>query len=232
MLAFGRVDPMSSAIERILEVAVGAAIGLLVALVVAPSTAIAFKMRRAAVCRRADTAETMGVLVQGVLNATAIGTAMSPTRNRIGVAMVALDAVGGEAERERLFRLDEGAETGPMRRLRCCACGSIWYSSAAPLARRSVGRCDEQLRPLLEDVVAGASAWLRDAAVALHRWRRGRHPHRRHRTLAAAAWTAGSRRYAAGHRPAVVQVMRPSASSPQASRWSRCTATCRTSTGS
>src|SRR6185369_8643083 len=64
MPAFSHVDPLQSAIDRILEVAVGAAIGVLVALVVAPSTAHR-QMRDAAARLLEQMAETMGILAQG-----------------------------------------------------------------------------------------------------------------------------------------------------------------------
>jgi uncharacterized membrane protein YccC len=186
MPAFSHVDPLHSAMDRILEVAVGAAIGLLVALVVAPSTA--HRQMRAAASRLLEQmAETMGILAQGILDGMTIDD-VSRLEDRIGAAMVALDAVGGEAERERLIRLTLGVQTGPMRRTLLRLRHDLVFLGRAigsPLGEAM----HERLRPMLEDVVAGTSAWLRDAAVAL---RTGAGPpaiDRLHRTLT--AWTAG-----------------------------------------
>ncbi|MBI2737324.1 MAG: FUSC family protein [Rhodospirillales bacterium] len=186
MPAFSRVDPLHSAIDRILEVAVGAAIGLLVALVVAPSTA--HRQMRAAAARLLDQmAETMGTLAQGILNGMTIDD-VTRLQDRIGTAMVALDAVGGEAERERLVRLASGEQTGPLRRTLLRLRHDLVFlgrAIGAPFGEQM----HERLRPLLEDVVAGTSAWLRAAAVAL---RTGAEPppvERLQRTLA--TWTAG-----------------------------------------
>jgi uncharacterized membrane protein YccC len=186
MPAFSHVDPLHSAIDRILEVAVGAAIGLLVALVVAPSTAHR-EMGAAAARLLEQMAETMGILARGILDGMTVDD-VTRLQDRIGAAMVALDAVSGEAERERLIRLNAQAQTGPMRRTLMRLRHDLVFlgrAIGAPLGETM----HERLRPLLEDVVAGTSAWLRDAAVAL---RTGGEPpaiDRLQRTLA--AWTAG-----------------------------------------
>jgi hypothetical protein len=107
-------DVMDSAIDRVLEVAVGALTGLLVSFVVLPS--------RAHNQVRANAAKVLELLASA-LNELLSGLtrgrdndALHRLQDGIGAALAALNAIGAEAERERAARLSSGPDTGPLLR--------------------------------------------------------------------------------------------------------------------
>jgi len=110
----GQMSPLESAIDRILEVAVGAITGLVVSFLVLPS--------RAYSQMRINAAQVLGLLaaaVQELLAGLTRGRdndALHALQDGIGQAITGLNAIGGEAERERSARLSSGPDTGPLLR--------------------------------------------------------------------------------------------------------------------
>jgi uncharacterized membrane protein YccC len=107
-------NPLDSAIDRVLEVMVGACTGLLVSFLVLPSRA--HSLVRANASR---VLELMASAVDGLLSSLTRGRdndALHRLQDGIGAALVDLDAIGAEAERERAARLATGPDTGPLLR--------------------------------------------------------------------------------------------------------------------
>jgi uncharacterized membrane protein YccC len=112
--AMSHIDPLSSAIDRVGEVAVGALIGLAVSFIVLPSRAhvqIRGAAARVLELIAAAFAELLAGLSRGRDN-----DALHRIQDGIGTALVELNATGAEAERERKARLSSGADTGPLLR--------------------------------------------------------------------------------------------------------------------
>jgi hypothetical protein len=105
---------LDSAIDRVLEVAVGALTGLSVSFLVLPSRAHS-QIRTSA----ARVLELMASALHEMLSGLTRGRdndALHALQDGIGAALVALNAVGAEAERERTARLSTGPDTGPLLR--------------------------------------------------------------------------------------------------------------------
>jgi hypothetical protein len=108
------VTPLGSAIDRVLEVAVGAITGLLVSFLVLPSRAhsqIRVRAARMLELLAAALTELLSGLTRGRDN-----NALHGLQDGIGTALVGLNAVGVEAERERAAKLSSGPDTGPLLR--------------------------------------------------------------------------------------------------------------------
>lgn len=107
-------DPIGSAIDRVMEVTVGALTGLLVSFFVLPS--------RAHNQIRASAARTLGLIAAAFSELLAGLTrghdndALHRIQDGIGKALVELNALGAEAERERAAHLSTGPDTGPLLR--------------------------------------------------------------------------------------------------------------------
>ncbi|MCP3474369.1 FUSC family protein [Bradyrhizobium sp. CCGUVB1N3] len=107
-------DPMTSAIDRVSEVAVGAITGLLVSFLVLPSRAI--RQIRAGAARLLELiADAFTELLAGLTRGRD-NDALHRIQDGIGTAMVGLNTTGAEAERERAARLSSGPDTGPLLR--------------------------------------------------------------------------------------------------------------------
>jgi len=108
------VSPLDSAIDRVLEVAVGAVTGLLVSFLVLPS--------RAHSQLRTNAARVLELLASALSELLASLTrprdndALHLLQDGIGQALVGLNTTGAEAERERASRLSSGPDTGPLLR--------------------------------------------------------------------------------------------------------------------
>lgn len=107
-------DPLASAIDRVLEVMVGAVCGLLASFFVLPSRA--HSQLRASAARTleliaAALAELLAGLTRGLDN-----DALHRIQDGIGSAVTGLNATGAEAERERAAHLSSGPDTGPLLR--------------------------------------------------------------------------------------------------------------------
>src|SRR4030081_2655684 len=107
-------NPLDSALDRVMEVAVGAVTGLLVSFFVLPSRAHhqirvsgaqLLELIAAAFC------ELLAGLTRGRDN-----DALHRIQDGIGAALVGLNATGAEAERERAAHLSRGPDTGPLLR--------------------------------------------------------------------------------------------------------------------
>jgi len=105
---------LESAIDRVLEVTVGALTGLLVSFVVLPSRAHSQVRTRAATALELM-ASALHELLSGLTRGRDNDT-LHRLQDGIGAALVALNAIGIEAERERNARLSSGPDTGPLLR--------------------------------------------------------------------------------------------------------------------
>lgn len=107
-------DPMTSAIDRVSEVGVGAVTGLLVSFLVLPSRAV--RQIRASAARLLELiADAFTELLAGLTRGRDTD-ALHRIQDGIGTAMVGMNAIGAEAERERAARLSSGPDTGPLLR--------------------------------------------------------------------------------------------------------------------
>lgn len=107
-------DPMTSAIDRVSEVGVGAITGLLVSFIVLPSRAV--RQIRAASAQLLELiADAFTELLAGLTRGRD-NDALHRIQDGIGTAMVGMNAIGAEAERERAARLSSGPDTGPLLR--------------------------------------------------------------------------------------------------------------------
>src|SRR4030081_413268 len=107
-------NPLDSAIDRLLEVMVGALTGLLVSFFVLPSRAhaqIRLSAARTLELIAAALSELLAGLTRGLDN-----DALHQIQDGIGTAIADLNATGAEAERERAARLSSGPDTGPLLR--------------------------------------------------------------------------------------------------------------------
>jgi uncharacterized membrane protein YccC len=107
-------SPVGSAIDRVMEVAVGALTGLLVAFLVLPSRAhsqLRLNAARALDLLAAALSELLAGLARGRDN-----DALHRIQDGIGAALVDLNATGAEAERERAAHLSSSPDTGPLLR--------------------------------------------------------------------------------------------------------------------
>jgi uncharacterized membrane protein YccC len=107
-------NPLDSAIDRVMEVTVGAVTGLVVSFLVLPSRAV--NQIRANAARllellAAAFAELLAGLTRGLDN-----DALHRIQDGIGLAVTGLNATGAEAERERAVHLSSGPDTGPLLR--------------------------------------------------------------------------------------------------------------------
>ena len=107
-------NPLDSAIDRVLEVTVGALTGLLVSFLVLPSRAVSqIRVNAARLLEliAAAFAELLAGLTRGLDN-----DALHRIQDGIGAAVTGLNATGAEAERERAAHLSSGPDTGPLLR--------------------------------------------------------------------------------------------------------------------
>jgi uncharacterized membrane protein YccC len=106
--------PLDSAIDRVLEVTVGAVTGLLVSFFVLPSRA--HSLIRVNAARMLDLiAAVLSELLAGLTRGRD-NDALHALQDGIGAAMAGLNATGAEAERERAAHLSSGPDTGPLLR--------------------------------------------------------------------------------------------------------------------
>jgi uncharacterized membrane protein YccC len=111
---FSHVAPLDSAIDRVMEVTVGALTGLLVSFFVLPSRA-----HRQIRISAARTLELIAVAFSKLLAGLTHGLdndALHRIQDGIGKSLVELNALGAEAERERAAHLSRGSDTGPLLR--------------------------------------------------------------------------------------------------------------------
>jgi hypothetical protein len=112
--AIHQSNPLDSAIDRVMEVTVGALTGLAVSFLVLPSRAISqvrVSAARLLELLAAAFAELLAGLTRGLDN-----DALHRIQDGIGAAVTSLNATGAEAERERTAHLSLGPDTGPLLR--------------------------------------------------------------------------------------------------------------------
>jgi uncharacterized membrane protein YccC len=112
--AMSHGNPLDSAIDRVLEVTVGAITGLAVSFLVLPSRAhsqIRLSAARVLELLSAVLDQLLSGLTRGRDNDT-----LHALQDGIGTAIAALNALGAEAERERAAKLSSGPDTGPLLR--------------------------------------------------------------------------------------------------------------------
>ena len=107
-------SPLDSAIDRVLEVAVGAITGLAVSFLVLPSRAHS-QLRAGAAQLLELLASALTELLSGLTHGRD-NNALHELQDGIGAALANLNAIGAEAERERGAKLSSGPDTGPLLR--------------------------------------------------------------------------------------------------------------------
>jgi uncharacterized membrane protein YccC len=106
--------PVASALDRIMEVALGGVTGLIVSFLLLPSNAHPLVV--AAAARTLDQmARALGELVAGLTHGLDMDS-LHRIQDGIGQALVQMNAVGAEAEHERSAGLTVGPDTGPLLR--------------------------------------------------------------------------------------------------------------------
>ena len=162
--AMHHANPLDSAIDRVMEVTVGALTGLTVSFLVLPSRAVSQIRVNAAVLLEllaAAFAELLAGLTRGLDN-----DALHRIQDGIGAALASLHATGLEAERERGVRLSTGPDTGPLlrtiQRLRHDVV-MIGRASVVPLPANVQARL---ARPL-SDVSSAIVTYMRAVAASL-----------------------------------------------------------------
>ncbi len=108
------VTPVASALDRIIEVALGGVTGLAVSFLLSPSNS--HRVIAAAAARTLEQmAWTLGRLLAGLTHGLDV-EALHRIQDRIGEALVQLNVMGTEAEHERSAHLAAGPDTGPLLR--------------------------------------------------------------------------------------------------------------------
>jgi uncharacterized membrane protein YccC len=157
-------DPLSSAINRVLEVALGAVVGLVVSFVVLPSSA--HRQTRQAASRILDLmARALTALIDG-LHRGLDPDELHRLQDGIGQGLTDLNTIGVEAERERKARLSSEADTGPLRRTLLRLRHDlviVGRAASTPLP----DALEARLAPRLDEIAQAASTYLRACSTAL-----------------------------------------------------------------
>ena len=106
--------PLASAVDRVIEVALGGVTGLLISFLLLPSRAHP-QVVEAAARTLNQMALALGELLAGLTRGLDVD-ALHRIQDGIGQALVHMNVVGDEAERERSARLAAGPDTGPLLR--------------------------------------------------------------------------------------------------------------------
>lgn len=161
---FTHASPLDSAINRVLEVGLGAIIGLLVSFLVLPSSAHR-QMRQAAARALDHMARALANLLAG-LDAGLDYDELHRLQDGIGAALIEINTIGAEAERERAARLSSEVDTGPLRRTLLRLRHDLVIVGRAALTPFPESLAP-RLSPKLKDVAASASAYLQASGTAL-----------------------------------------------------------------
>jgi uncharacterized membrane protein YccC len=158
------VDPLDSAIDRVLEVAVGAIVGLVVSFFVFPSRAQGLAIALAA--RALDLmAVALGELLKGLTSGLDTD-ALHRLQDGIGEALVRLKEISAEAERERSAGLSRGPDSAPLLRTLLRLRHDlvmVGRAAAEPLPEEFQRR----LGPSLQSFSVATTAYLTASAAAL-----------------------------------------------------------------
>jgi uncharacterized membrane protein YccC len=112
--ALTHASPIAAAADRMLEVALGAVIGLTISFVLFPSNA--YRLAIEAAARTLDRlAHALGELMGSLKGGLELG-ALHRIQDGIGEALMELNVVGAEAERERAARISSAPDTGLLLR--------------------------------------------------------------------------------------------------------------------
>ena len=156
-------SPLESAIDRVLEVSVGAFTGLAVSFAVVPSRAHNLAITAAA-RMLAQVAGALDELLQGLMRGLDTET-LHRLQDGIGTALVGLNAVGAEAERERAAWLAVGPDTGPLLRTLLRIRHDLVMIGRAAVVKLP-DHLQARLGPMLEEVRRSAVAYVRDSRAA------------------------------------------------------------------
>jgi uncharacterized membrane protein YccC len=107
-------SPIESAFFRMIEVAVGGAVAVVVSLAVLPARAHALAIEAAAQMLELA-AQSLPPLFAG-FSETRDAAEMAKIHDNLGLALVRLNTIAGEARLEQIRFLDTAPETGPLRR--------------------------------------------------------------------------------------------------------------------
>lgn len=157
-------NPLDSAIDRVLEVTVGAVTGLLVSFLVFPSRAhslIRVSAAHVLELMAAALSELLSGLTRGLDN-----DALHSLQDGIGSALVGLNTVGAEAERERGAKLSSGPDTGPLLRTILRLRHDLVMIGRAGVVPLPV-QLQQRLAAPLADVSNAISEYLKAMAAAL-----------------------------------------------------------------
>jgi Fusaric acid resistance protein family len=158
------VSPAASALDRVLEVSVGGAVGFVVSFLLFPSRAHEITIAAAA--------NMLDLLAEALSKFLEDHTRELEQADRrrihdgIAAALARLNASGAEAEHERSARLTSGPDTGPLQRTLLRLRHDIVMLSRAvgcELPEEVAGRLTEPLR----NIEAAGSHYLRASATAL-----------------------------------------------------------------
>jgi len=112
--AITHASPVVSAVDRVLEVALGGIVGFVVSFLILPANA--HRLAIAAAARTLDQmAGTFGELLAGLSQGLDMAS-LHRIQDHIGQALAQLNTIGAEAERERAARLAAEPATGPLLR--------------------------------------------------------------------------------------------------------------------
>lgn len=112
---FTGAGPVASAVDRVIEVALGGIIGLAVSFWLLPSNAHKLVVEAAARTLE-QMARALGELLAGLTRGLDVD-ALHRIQDGIGQTLAQMSIVGTEAERERSARLAVGPDTGPLLRM-------------------------------------------------------------------------------------------------------------------
>jgi len=157
-------SPLQSAIDRVIEVAVGAFVGLAVSFAVVPSRA-----HNLAVAAAARMLEQLAVALDELLKGLARGLdtdTLHRLQDGIGEALTGLNAVAVEAERERVARVAIGPDTGPLLRTLLRLRHDLVMIGRATVVRLPAD-LQSQLGSVQTEVRLAAVAYLRASRTAL-----------------------------------------------------------------
>jgi uncharacterized membrane protein YccC len=162
--AMGHVSPMASALDRVLEVTVGGAVGFVVSFLVWPSRAHTITADAAAA-----TLEQVAVALAELLKERADVIEAQRLRrfnDGIGASLARLNAVGTEADHERTARLTSAPDTGPLLRT------LLRLRHDIVILGRAMGgvlpeTLQQRLAPYRHEISAVATDFLRQSGAAL-----------------------------------------------------------------
>jgi uncharacterized membrane protein YccC len=157
-------NPIMSAVNRVLEVALGAVVGLIVSFLVLPSSA--HRQMRQAAARILDLmARALTALVDG-LRRGLDSDELHRLQDGIGQGLNEINTIALEAERERKARLSSEADTGPLRRTLLRLRHDLVIVGRAATTTLPPA-LEERLAPRLDDIAQAASTYMRACSAAL-----------------------------------------------------------------